>query len=47
MPMLKLRLSFWHILKNFPGNDLRKAISFAGVFLLLAALTTMMIKSKK
>jgi maltose/moltooligosaccharide transporter len=34
-------------LKNFLGNDPGKAISFAGVLLLIAAGATMLIKTKK
>jgi maltose/moltooligosaccharide transporter len=37
----------WFILKNFLGNDPRKAILFAGILLLLAAVATIRLKPKK
>jgi maltose/moltooligosaccharide transporter len=47
IPMLIQTLTFGYILKHFLNNDPGKAISFAGVFLLIAALATLMIKAKK
>ena len=47
IPMILQNITFGYILKNFLGNDPGKAISFAGIFLLLAALATMLIKAKK
>jgi maltose/moltooligosaccharide transporter len=47
IPMLIQTLSFGYILKNFLGNDPRKAITFAGVLLLISALATMFIKTDK
>ncbi len=40
-----LRLKFVQV--HFLGNDPGKAITFAGVFLLLASFATMLIKSNK
>jgi len=47
IPMIIQNLSFGYILKHFLHNDPGKAITFAGVFLLIAAAATMLIKSKK
>ena len=47
IPMLIQTLTFGYILKNFLNNDPGKAITFAGVLLLIAAAATMLIKSKK
>jgi maltose/moltooligosaccharide transporter len=47
IPMLIQTLTFGYILKNFLGNDSGKAISFAGVLLLIAAGATLLIKTKK
>ena len=47
IPMLIQTLSFGYILKNFLGNDPGKAITFAGVLLLISALATMFIKTDK
>ena len=47
IPMLIQNLTFGYILKNFLDNDPRNAITFAGVFLLIAAGATLLIKSKK
>jgi maltose/moltooligosaccharide transporter len=46
IPMFIQTLTFGYILKNFLGNDPGKAISFAGVFLLIAAGATLLIKPK-
>lgn len=46
-PMIFQTLSFGYVLKNFLGNDPRNAITFAGVLLVLAALATLLIKTKK
>ncbi len=47
IPMIIQNISFGYILKNFLDNDPRQAISFAGVLLLIAALCTLLIKTKK
>ena len=47
VPMILQNITFGYVLKNFLNNDAGKAISFAGVFLLLAALATLLIKSDK
>ena len=47
IPMILQNVTFGFILKHFLGNDPGKAISFAGVFLLLAAMATTLIKSVK
>ncbi len=47
IPMLIQTLSFGYILKNFLDNDPGKAISFAGILLLIAAGATLLIKAKK
>jgi maltose/moltooligosaccharide transporter len=45
--MLIQTVTFGYIMKNFLDNDSGKAILFAGVLLLLAALATLRIKSTK
>ena len=47
IPMILQNLSFGYILKHFLHNDPRNAITFAGVFLLIAAAATMLIKVNK
>jgi maltose/moltooligosaccharide transporter len=47
IPMFIQTITFGSILKNFLGNDPRKAILFAGVLLLLAALATIRLKPRK
>jgi maltose/moltooligosaccharide transporter len=47
IPMIIQNLSFGYILKNFLNNDPGKAISFAGIFLLLAGAATLLIKETK
>ena len=47
IPMLIQTMTFGYILKNFLNNDPTKAILFAGVLLLIAALATLLIKSKR
>jgi maltose/moltooligosaccharide transporter len=47
IPMILQNLTFGFILKNFLNNDPRAAISFAGVFLLIAASATLLIKVNK
>jgi maltose/moltooligosaccharide transporter len=47
IPMILQNITFGFVLKNFLGNDPGKAISFAGVFLLLAALAALLIKPKQ
>ncbi len=47
IPMIIQTLSFGFILKNFLNNDPRNAITFAGVLLVISAILTLFIKSKK
>jgi maltose/moltooligosaccharide transporter len=47
IPMLIQTMTFGYIMKNFLGNDSTKAILFAGVFLLIAAILTLLIKTSK
>lgn len=47
IPMIFQNLTFGYVLKHFLGNDPGRAITFAGIFLLLAACATMLIKSNK
>ena len=47
IPMIFQNLTFGYILKNFLNNDARLAISFAGVLLLIGAVCTLFIQSKK
>jgi maltose/moltooligosaccharide transporter len=47
LPMLIQTLTFGYILKNFLGNDSGKAILFAGVLLIIAALATLRIKASQ
>ena len=47
IPMFIQTTTFGFILKHFLNNDPRNAISFAGVFLLIAALLTLLIKADK
>ena len=47
IPMIIQNLSFGYILKNVLNNDPGKAITFAGVCLLIAASATLLIKTKK
>jgi maltose/moltooligosaccharide transporter len=47
IPMLIQTVTFGYIMKHFFNNDSGKAILFAGVLLLIAALCTLFIKSKK
>ena len=47
IPMLIQTMTFGYILKHFFNNDSGKAILFAGVMLLIAALFTTFIKSSK
>ncbi len=44
IPMILQNITFGYVLKHFLGNDSGRAISFAGVFLLLAAIATTLIK---
>ena len=44
IPMILQNVTFGFVLKNFLNNDPGKAISFAGIFLLLAASATLLIK---
>jgi maltose/moltooligosaccharide transporter len=46
IPMLIQTTTFGYILKNFLNNDPGKAISFGGVFLLIASALTLLIKSE-
>ncbi len=47
IPMFIQTLTFGYIMRNFFNNDSTKAIAFAGVLLLIAAICTLFIKSKK
>ena len=47
IPMILQNITFGYVHKHFLYNDPGKAITFAGVFLLLAALATMLIKANK
>ena len=47
IPMILQNVTFGFILKHFLGNDSGKAISFAGTFLLIAAMATTLIKKSK
>jgi len=47
IPMILQNVTFGYILKNFLGNDSRNAITFAGILLILSAIATGMIKTKK
>jgi maltose/moltooligosaccharide transporter len=47
IPMLIQNISFGFILKHFLNNDPGKAISFAGVFLMVAAVLTFFIQTDK
>ncbi len=47
IPMILQNLTFGFILKHILNNDPGKAISFAGIFLFIAASATLMIKSVK
>jgi maltose/moltooligosaccharide transporter len=47
IPMLIQTVTFGYIMKHFFNNDSGKAILFAGVLLLVAALCTLFIKSSK
>jgi len=47
IPMFIQTTTFGFILKHFLNNDPRNAISFAGVFLLIAAALTLLIKAGK
>ena len=47
IPMILQNVTFGFVLKHFLGNDSGKAISFAGIFLLLAAMATTLIKPAK
>lgn len=47
IPMLIQTVTFGYIMKHFFNNDSGKAILFAGILLLIAALCTLLIKSKK
>ncbi|MFM2326085.1 MAG: hypothetical protein RIR31_287, partial [Bacteroidota bacterium] len=47
IPMFIQTTTFGFILKHFLNNDSRNAIAFAGVFLLIAAVLTLLIKSEK
>ncbi|MEJ7821119.1 MAG: MFS transporter [Chitinophagaceae bacterium] len=47
IPMILQNITFGYVHKHFLDNDPGKAITFAGVFLLLAALATMLIKANK
>jgi maltose/moltooligosaccharide transporter len=47
IPMILQNVTFGFVLKHFLDNDSGKAISFAGIFLLLAAMATTLIRPAK
>jgi maltose/moltooligosaccharide transporter len=47
IPMILQNITFGYILKNFLNNNSGYAITFAGIFLLIAACATMLIKTVK
>jgi maltose/moltooligosaccharide transporter len=47
IPMILQNLTFGYVLQNFLQNDAGKAITFAGVLLLLAAAATLLMRPKK
>ncbi|HKO76024.1 MAG TPA: MFS transporter [Flavobacterium sp.] len=47
IPMFIQTISFGYILKHFLNNDPRSAITFAGILLILSAVFTLFIKTKK
>ena len=47
IPMIIQNISFGYIMKHFLNNDSRLAITFAGVFLLISAICTLLIQNKK
>lgn len=47
IPMFIQTVTFGYILKNFLNNDPRSAITFAGVLLVIGAICTLFIKTKK
>jgi maltose/moltooligosaccharide transporter len=47
IPMFIQTTTFGYVMKHFLNNDSTKAVLFAGVFLLIAAALTLLIKSKK
>lgn len=47
IPMFIQTLTFGFILKHFLNNDPRQAITFAGILLILSAICTLFIKTKK
>jgi maltose/moltooligosaccharide transporter len=47
IPMILQNITFGFILKNFLGNDSGKAIFLAGIFLLIAAVATLLMKTSK
>lgn len=47
IPMMIQNLTFGYILKHFLGNDSGKAVFFAGILLVLAALATLLIKPQE
>jgi maltose/moltooligosaccharide transporter len=47
IPMFIQTITFGYIMKHFLNNDARSAISFAGVLLILSAIFTLFIKTKK
>jgi len=47
IPMILQNLSFGYVLKHFLQNDPGKAISFAGILLIVAAFATTLIKNSK
>lgn len=47
IPMILQNITFGYVMRNFLNNNAGKAISFAGILLLIAALATSLIKAEK
>jgi maltose/moltooligosaccharide transporter len=47
IPMFLQTITFGYIMKHFLSNDARLAITFAGVLLVISAICTLFIKTKK
>ena len=47
IPMFIQTITFGYIMKHLLNNDARLAITFAGVLLIISAICTLLIKTKK
>jgi maltose/moltooligosaccharide transporter len=47
IPMIIQNLTFGYVIKHFLNNDSTKAVAFAGILLIIAALATLLIKTTK